>query len=837
MPIIVGTSGPDTLDGTSGDDYIRGFEDDDTLNGLAGNDYLDGGAGNDIMNGGADDDVYIVDALGDVVNESAGQGFDIVYAIASYVLATGVQVERLSSTDHLSTVAKDLTGNDYVTDIYGNNGANVLTGGAANNLLLGFGGADTLNGLGGQDALLGMDGDDILNGGAGNDYFEGGAGTDILNGGDDDDLYIVDSSDSVGELTGEGFDTIYATTSYVLAAGAAVERLSSTDHGATTAKDLTGNDLVTDIYGNNGVNVLTGGAADNIILGFGDADTLNGLGGQDALFGMDGADTLNGGADDDFLDGGAGRDILRGGAGDDIYIVDGSFADGVLNDEVVELAGEGNDSVYAIGNFWQYTGSAFYELLSSANSASTEAQDLTGNDTVVDIYGNNGRNTLIGGAANNTMLGLDGNDVIRSLGGNDVLDGGAGIDLLLGGDGNDLYRVDDSGDVILEAPNAQIPAAGNDIVYTSADYRVNDDIEALVTANSAGTAGLRLFGSVYNNAITGNAGDNVLDTGQGGTDTLTGLGGADIFSFRNMSFAPTGNGSMPLGVATITDFQPGVDKIRLDLTKFVALTAASTGFFEVGTTATSASTRILYDPATGNLLYDVDGNAAGANADPGKLFGRLQTGLSLTAADFILQANQAPEAHDETYAVNVGATDTVFDIYPQQNDFDLDGLRLWVTRVGVGSGPLVDIGVGQDRTFVGGVYGTLQSHGNKSNFFDYRLDVDDPDTLAIAPGTTVFETYTYEVTDGMREGTLVGTLADFALFDQATITIAITRTASGAIMSTISASDALAPPAAPADDHAGFARAADTAFGDEGVAAVPDVRAALDYLAPDLWVV
>jgi Ca2+-binding RTX toxin-like protein len=661
-------------------------------------------------------------------------------------------------------------------------------------------------------------------------------------GGAGDDVYVVNAlGDIVTETTGQGFDIIYALSGYVLAAGVDVERLSSADHLTTTAMDLTGNDITTDIYGNAGANVLTGGAANNNIFGFSGNDTLNGLGGQDSLLGMDGDDTLNGGADNDYLVGGAGYDILTGGTGDDIYVVEGgSTTNYTLNDPIYELAGEGIDLVYAIGDYWLYAGPAHVELLSSADSASTVGQDLTGNDHVRHIYGNNGRNTLIGGEADNTILGLGGNDLLRGGGGDDVLDGGAGIDIMTGGNGNDRFHVDDSGDVILDAPKSHIPAAGNDTVYTSVDYRVDDEIETLVTTNSAGTANLRLFGSVFDNSITGNAGDNVLDTGQGGTDSLTGLGGADIFSFRNMSFPPVGFASNPLGVATIQDFQVGADKIRLDLTKFTAITAASTGFFEVGTTATSASTRILYDPATGNLLYDVDGNAGGTGADPGKLFGRLQTGLSLTAGDFILQANQAPEAHDDNYALNVGATDTLINIYPQQNDFDLDGLRLWVTRVGVGSGPMVDIGVGQDRTFVGGVFGTLQSHGNKSNFFDYWLDVDDPDTLAIAPGTTVFETYTYEVTDGMREGTAVGTLADFALFDQATITIAITRSASGGLMSTVSASDALAAPA-PADDQAAFASAPDAAFapigGGEELAASPSVRAAADYLAPDLWIV
>ena len=827
MPIIVGTSGPDTVDGTAGNDLLYGLEDNDTLNGLAGNDYLDGGAGNDILNGGADDDVYIVDALGDVVNESAGQGFDIVYAIASYVLATGVQVERLSSTDHLSTVAKDLTGNDYVTDIYGNNGANVLTGGAANNLLLGFGGSDTLNGLGGQDALLGMDGDDILNGGAGNDYFEGGAGSDVLNGGADDDIFIVDNTDTVGELTGEGFDIVYATTSYVLAAGAYVERLSSTDHLSTTAKNLTGNDLVPEILGNNGVNVLTGGTNNNIILGFGGGDTLNGLAGNDSLYGMDGGDTLNGGADNDYFDGGAGNDTANGGAGDDVYLVDSG-------DTVVEIPNDGFDIVYATANY-VLSALAHVEVLFAANTASTDARNLTGNDHVWEIYGNNGVNTLTGGGGASSLFGLGGDDILNGLGGNDFLYGGAGTDRMDGGTGDDTFFVEQSQDIAAEDTNE-----GNDVVYSYVDYRLPEgsSIEMLAAIDSGADNDIRLFGNSAGNTISGDIGDNLLDTGLGGTDTLVGLAGADIFNFRNMSQPLGSSRALALGVATIQDFVQGTDLIRLDSTKFATLLGGGSGMFEIGATATSASTRLLYDPATGNLIYDTDGNSSDVSADPGAIFGRIQTGLTLTLGDFIIEANQAPDVNDDSYAMTVGATDSTIEIDMKANDFDVDGLRLWVTKIGVDSGSLINITTGLSPTFINGTYGRI-SGGAKGNEFTYRLDVDDADTVAIAPGTTVTETFVYEVTDGMLEGPNLGQLASYALSGQATITITISRSASGALMSQVSASDALAPPAPPADDHAAFASVSDAAFapvgGGEDYAAGPNMREAGDYLVADLW--
>ena len=90
---------------------------------------LIGGGGADILFGGGGNDIYRVEEAGDVVVEGAGGGADSVYAVTSYTLAAGSEVELLSAIDPGATAAMDLTGNEFANRLYGNAGANTLIGG------------------------------------------------------------------------------------------------------------------------------------------------------------------------------------------------------------------------------------------------------------------------------------------------------------------------------------------------------------------------------------------------------------------------------------------------------------------------------------------------------------------------------------------------------------------------------------------------------------------------------------------------------------------------------------------------------------------------------------
>ncbi|MDJ0713427.1 MAG: M10 family metallopeptidase C-terminal domain-containing protein [Prochloraceae cyanobacterium] len=260
---INGLAGDDTIDGLIGNDTLLGNIGNDSLQGSAGNDLLNGGAGNDVMNGGAGNDSYVVDAVGDRVGELVNAGFDTVFSTVNYTLAANV--ERLILT---GTAINGI----------GNNLNNIILGNNRNN------------------RLIGLVGNDILNGNAGNDTLNGGLGADLMNGGAGNDSYVVDAvGDRVGELVNAGFDTVFSTVNYTLAAN--VERLILTG----TAINGVGNNLNNILVGNNRNN---------------------------RLIGLVGNDRLNGSAGNDFLIGGAGRDVLVGGIGADRFVFN-SVRDGI----------------------------------------------------------------------------------------------------------------------------------------------------------------------------------------------------------------------------------------------------------------------------------------------------------------------------------------------------------------------------------------------------------------------------------------------------------------------------------------------------------------------------
>jgi len=490
-----------TIQGSNSSVPAIGSTGDDTLYGSGGNDRIDGGTGADKMYGGTGDDTYVIDDAGDQVTENPNAGTDTVESSITYVL--GANVENLTLTGN---AAINGTGDGNANVIRGNGAANTLDGGAGADTMYGGAGDDTyvvdnagdkvfelpgegndtvrssvsftlganvenlvltgtgnINGYGnaGQNIITGNSGSNVLDGGGGGDTLQGGAGNDVY--------YVRNAADVIVEGAGEGaIDTALASVSYTLNAGAQVERLAAADSNATTAINLTGNAYSHTIQGNNGINTLTGGT------------------GNDSLFGYGGNDNLYGGQGNDTLDGGTGNDMLYGGAGDDTYVIGDAHA------KVVELAGEGNDTVQA---------SVDYSLAGMSN---IETLMLTG--SAVRATGNAEHNTLIGTAGSN------------------VLDGAGGGDTLQGGAGNDVYYVRNAGDVIVEGAGEGTA----DTVLASVSYTLTAtaQVERLAASDANATTAINLTGNAFVHLIQGNNGVNTL-TGGSGNDTLYGYAGDD----------------------------------------------------------------------------------------------------------------------------------------------------------------------------------------------------------------------------------------------------------------------------------------------------------------------
>jgi Ca2+-binding RTX toxin-like protein len=455
--------------GGSGNDTLIGNQVDNILNGGAGADYMTGGLGNDS---------YVVDNVGDVIVENAGEGTDTVYSnLATYTLGTNLENLVLYDTGNING-----TGNSVNNAITGNTGNNILDGGLGADTLIGGAGNDTyvVDNVGdvvvektgegidtvqssitytlganvenltltGTDSLTGIGNElnNVITGNSGNDILSGGLGADTLIGGLGNDSYVVDSSDVIVENVGEGTDTVYSNlVTYTL--GTNLENLVLYDTGNINGTGNSDNNVIT---GNTGNNILTGGAGD------------------------------------DTLDGGLGSDTLIGGVGNDVYVVDN------ISDVVVENAGEGIDTVQS---------SITYTL------------------------GANVENLTLTGTGNLTGIGNELNNVITGNNGNNILSGGLGADTLIGGLGDDSYVVDSS-DVIVENVGE-----GTDTVYSNlASYTLGTNFENLVlydTGNINGT------GNSVNNVITGNAGNNILDGGLG-ADTLIGGAGNDTYVVDNV---------------------------------------------------------------------------------------------------------------------------------------------------------------------------------------------------------------------------------------------------------------------------------------------------------------
>ncbi|KZY46995.1 hypothetical protein A3731_08575 [Roseovarius sp. HI0049] len=207
------------------------------------------------------------------------------------------------------------------------------------------------------------------------------------------------------------------------------------------------------------------------------------------------------------------------------------------------------------------------------------------------VTGNDADNVLLGRGGEDTLLGGDGEDLIKGGGADDLIEGGAGddqlrgqngVDVINGGDGNDFLAGNNGGDTLsgdggddsIKGGHNWDTLDGGDGQDTVLGQNGNDTVSGgagddTVMGNNGsdlmdGDGGHDLLdGGPGNDRMRGGSGNDTLivgpgrDTlvGEGGDDELTGGNGNDIFVF---------NADSATGDDTITDFEDGIDVIRIN---------------------------------------------------------------------------------------------------------------------------------------------------------------------------------------------------------------------------------------------------------------------------------
>ena len=372
--------------------------------------------------------------------------------------------------------------------------------------------ANLIIGGAGDDALLGLGGNDTLDGGAGGDLMVGGLGNDTFKVDNVNDV-VTEENNSV---SGAGVDTVLASVSYTLTNY--VENLTLAGTGNING---TGNTLANILIGNSGDNVLDGKL-------FG--DTMTGGDGNDTYFvdntldqvietntdaaQIDTVDSaisyrlganledlvllgtvgkvgvgnylknhITGSSGADSLNGGLGADTMTGGDGNDVYFVN------TTADQVIETSNS-IIQIDTVASTISYTLGANLEIVRLLGSADIDA---TGN------------------AANNVLYANAGNNVLDGQGGNDTA---SWADLK-------LYGLSPSLSTSIITSSVTTSGVTVDLNITGFQDTQGSGFDKLVGIEN-------LTGSQFNDELTGNTANNIID-GYLGADLMTGGKGDDTY--------------------------------------------------------------------------------------------------------------------------------------------------------------------------------------------------------------------------------------------------------------------------------------------------------------------
>ncbi|BAY24889.1 hypothetical protein NIES2100_46870 [Calothrix sp. NIES-2100] len=474
--------------------------------------------------------------------------------------------------------------------IEGTSESDYLTDTRNNDLILARGGDDyVIAWRGGSDQIYGEEGNDFLFAGAGDDYVYGGNGNDRVYGSSGNDFLYGDS--------------IYYYPPYLTLDTASVANTATLDTTQASFDSSLSKPYPSVTWGD---------------------------------------DRIYGGTGNDYIYGGGGNDYIEGGSNDDVIYGDS-------------------------GNNYSY---------SYLNAISPYPYTVGGNDTIKGgsgndiIYGEDANDSLYGGSGNDSIYGGSGNDNIYGESGNDYLDGGSSKDQIDGGDGNDT-----------------IVGSNQTFFWSYVDTPIlnsTDTSVAAVDTPIAGSTGISVAAVAVSTGKTANitakvvSADNleldltkkilpieppISDSDQ---DVLTGGKGADKFvfydeysgvdaiadfnsnegdqiqvsrsGFSDGLFYAVGDGfTKDIDNGLIQEIGSGVTKgIGSGFTKGVAsgltLGILKEEQFTLGTSASDASDRFIYNNKTGDLFFDRDGNGSQKQVQ----FAQLSGAPNLTYKDIFI---------------------------------------------------------------------------------------------------------------------------------------------------------------------------------------------------------